>query len=129
KLIVMVVIADVLRFISPSSFNHLEFNFPLTVWALLLLAGLCISLVFIYILKFFFEKSLLVSVSDECLKIWRGDKWNRDIFFESIQQIEFGAYDIFIHYQENRVQKILALSETEQSLKEEVLAVKKKFSL
>ena len=129
SLMIIVVIGDAFKFISPSSFSHLGSKISFIVWALLLLGGIFISFVFIYILKYFFEKNLLVSISNDCFKVWRGDKCKRVIFFNSIQHIEFRTCDIFVHYQENRIPKVLTLSEPEDDLKREVLTIKEKYSV
>lgn len=129
NLMIIVVIGDVIKFISPSSFSHLGTNISFILWTLLLLGGIFLSFVLIYIFKYFFEKDLLVSISNDCFKVWRGDKCKRVIFFRSIQYIEFRKYDIFVNYEEDRIPKILTLSEPEDGLKQEILNVKKVYSV
>lgn len=119
------IIVDLLRVVFPSFYDHLNLKYPLVLMFYFLFLAMFIFFVGLYLFKYLFERNLFVSVSEKSFKVWRGRDLKRDVQFVNIQSIEHSPLDIFIHYKERNIQKILVLSCPAYELEQEVLIVKK----
>src|SRR5690606_2413321 len=103
RMVILIIIFDLLKMVTPSSFEHLKLKYPLTPVFLLLIGLLFICYLIIYLFKCFLEKDLLISVSHDSFKIWKGEKLIKAIFFTSVQESELDDFDIFIYYAEYKI--------------------------
>lgn len=123
------VFVDLLRFLKPAWFNHINIEVPVIL-------VLAVGYLFFYTLTFFafallylFSNDKGLQINDSELLIYKGEMLKERISSSEVTCIEFETFDIVIEYIKNNKAKVLTMYYPTQEMVEAFSSIRKKLEL